>query len=191
MQRAGSQYGATSYPAQQQQYAYPNGQYYQQQPQPMQHQYSGQQQQYVSTPYVGNVPFPQPSPYSAPPPLQAAPSQPPSVRHVPRAQTPHPRTRRHTNSGASKHGRARPLRPAIKNVDRTRSTSANVSNSLTVPILRTRSHSGTAENRPRTSTISRTRTNSGVRADPGMHPYTFITTFFSSLQLVKITFSCR
>jgi hypothetical protein len=201
MQRSGSQYGGSTYAAQQQQYAYPS-QYYQQQqqqPQPIQHQYSGQQQQYASTPYVGSVPFPQPSPYSAPAPLQSVPSQPPS-RRPPRTQTPHPRTRRHTSSGASKNGHARPLRPAIKNVERAHSASLNVPNTLSAPISRTRTHSGPAENRPRLSTISRTRTNSGVRAEPGARIRislccdAFMTSLYFSSRLsssLKTTFSCR
>lgn len=174
MQRSGSQYGGAGYAPQQQSYGYP-AQYYQQQqqqqpppPPPIQHQYSGQQSQYVSTPYAGTVPFPQPSPYSAPPPLQSVPSQPP-VRRPPRTQTPHPHTRRHASSGASRNGQARPMRSALKKRERTHSASAvNGTNTLTVPpISRSRTHSGAGENRPRLSTISRARTNSGSRADPG------------------------
>jgi hypothetical protein len=176
MQRSGSQYGGSTYGAQPLVYS---GQYYQQQPQQpqqpqqIQHQYSGQQPPYVSTPYAAPVPFPQPSPYAAPPPLQPAPSQPP-LRRPPRTQTPHPRTRRHTNSGASRNGHARPLRPAIKNVERAPSASINP-NALSASISRTRTHSGAAENRPRFSTISRTRTNSGVRVDPGAPIYSSLT----------------
>src|ERR1700677_5105735 len=109
MQYAGSQYNGSGY-ASQPSYGHP-GQYYQHQPPQIQHQYSGQQQQYAaSTPYNGSVPFPPPSPYAAPPTLQSAPSQPP-LHRPPRTQTPHPH-RRHTTTGAATT--ARPLRSAIK-----------------------------------------------------------------------------
>ncbi|KAI0308223.1 hypothetical protein B0F90DRAFT_1681131 [Multifurca ochricompacta] len=160
---AGNQYnGAAGYAAQHT-YGYP-GQYYSQQPQPIQHQYSGQQQQYASTPYAGTVPFPQPSPYTSPPALQPVQSQPPTHR-PPRTQTPHPH-RRHTSSGATNNGHAKPLRSAIKKAERSHSTSANGVNPVSASLSRTRTHSGAAENRPRLNSISRTRTNSSSRVDP-------------------------
>src|SRR6266702_2910189 len=199
MQYAGSQYNGAGYSSQHS-YGFP-GQYYQHQPQPIQHQYSGQQQQqYASTPYAGTVPFPQPSPYTAPSALQSAPSQPP-VHRPPRTQTPHPH-RRHTTTGAATT--ARPLRPAIKKkVQRISSASANGG---TLPVAtslsRTRTHSGAAEPQ-RLHSIARTRTNSSSRVDPGAHapkPLFSITSsrrrsFFSLSSVpffsIKTTFSCR
>ncbi|KAI0275082.1 hypothetical protein BC834DRAFT_1037657 [Gloeopeniophorella convolvens] len=181
MQYNGGQYNGAAYAAQPA-YAY-SGQYYQQQPQPIQHQYSGQQQQqqqYVSTPYAGNVPFPQPSPYTAPPALQQAPSQPPTHR-PPRTQTPHPH-RRHTTTGGSKHGHSKPLRSAMRHPERSSSSTAAAANAAAAAaatlspnpvaapnLLRARTHSGAAaavENRSRLNSISRTRTNSSSRVDP-------------------------
>ena len=164
MQYAGSQYNGAGY-ASQPSHGFP-GQYYQNQPQPIQHQYSGQQQQYVSTPYAGTVPFPQPSSYDAPSIIHAAPSQPP-VHRPPRTQTPHPH-RRHTTTGTGS-GSARPLRPAIKKKQRISSLSANGTVPVAAPILRTRTQSGAAEPQSRIHSIIRTRTNSSSRVDPGAH----------------------
>jgi hypothetical protein len=196
MQYAGSQYNGAGY-ASQPSYGH-SGQYHQHQPPQIQHQYSGQQQPYASTPYNGSVPFPQPSPYAAPPPLQSAPSQPPAHR-PPRTQTPHPH-RRHTTAAVST---ARPLRPAIKKkVQRTSSASANGTIPSPAPLLRTRTHSGAVEPQSRMHSIHRTRTNSSSRVDPGAHtlnPFFSITSsqrryfcfptvlFFS----IKTTFSFR
>jgi hypothetical protein len=162
MQYAGSQYGggAGAGYSGQQGYGYP-GQYYQQHPQPIQQQYSGQQQQYSGTPYVGTVPFPQPSPYAAPSVLQPVASQ-QSTHHPQRTQTPHPNTRRHSSSA---HAR-RPLRSAMKDPERSRSNSAS-GHHLSTPVSRTRRQSGGTEIRPRMDSISRTRTNSSSRVDPG------------------------
>lgn len=165
MQYAGSQYNGAGYSGQQQQtYTYP-GQYYQQPPQPIQHQYSGQQQQqqqqqqYGSTPYAGTVPFPQPSPNPVPsvlPPQQ-------QVHRPARTQTPHPSvSRKRASSNATK----RPIKSALKDPDRNRTSSAN-GPLLSVPAPRTRRHSSGAENRPRMNSIARSRTNSSSRTDPG------------------------
>jgi hypothetical protein len=164
MQYAGSQYNGTGYSGQQQQtYTYP-GQYYQQppQPQPIQQQYSGQQQQYGSTPYAGTVPFPQPSPNTVPAVLQPpAPQQP--VHRPARTHTPHPSvSRRRASSNATK----RPIKSALKDPDRNRTSSVN-GPLLSVPGPRTRRHSSGAENRPRMNSIVRSRTNSSSRTDPG------------------------
>ena len=167
MQYAGSQYGGgggaggAGYSGQQQGYGYP-GQYYQQQPQPIQQQYSGQQpQQYSGTPYAGTIPFPQPSPYAAPSVLQPVSSQ-QSAHRPPRTQTPHPNTRRHSSSANTR----RPLRSAMKDPERSRSNSTN-GHHLSAPVSRTRRQSGGPESRPRVDSISRTRTNSSSRAEPG------------------------
>jgi hypothetical protein len=170
MQYAGTQYTDAGYNGQQQAYGY-GQQYYQQQqqqpPQPIQHQYSGQQQQYASTPYTGNVPFPQPSPYHAPSTLQPTTSQQPAHR-PPRTQTPHPTvsSRRRVSSSNTK----KPIRSALKDPDRSRVTSGN-GPLLSVPTAtataRTRRQSGGPELRPRMNSISRTRTNSSSRTDPG------------------------
>jgi hypothetical protein len=195
MQYAGSQFNGSGYASQP---SYGHGQYYQHQPTAIQHQYSGQQQQqYASTPYAGTVPFPQPSPYSAPPPLQSAPSQPP-VHRPPRTQTPHPH-RRHTTSGPATS--ARPLRPAIKKKpQRISSVSANGTIPAPAPLSRTRthSHSGAIEQpQSRMHSIVRTRTNSSSRVDPGAHaliPLFSITSsrrrFFFFGSPIKTTFSC-
>ena len=170
MQYAGSQFNGSGY-ASQPSYGHP-GQYYQHQPPPIQHQYSGQQQQFASTPYAGSVPFPPPSPYSTAPPLQSAPSQPP-VHRPPRTQTPHPH-RRHTTTGTA--STARPLRPAIKKKVQ-RASSASVTNGTVpapapapLPRTRTHSHSGAVEQpQSRMHSMVRTRTNSSSRVDPGAH----------------------
>ncbi|KAI0003695.1 hypothetical protein BJV74DRAFT_793335 [Russula compacta] len=159
MQYAGSQYGGTNY-AGQQAYGYP-GQHYQQQPQPIQQQYSGQQQQYASTPYPGTIPFPQPSPYTAPSVLQPATSQ-QSTHRPSRTQTPHPGvSRRRASSGTTK----KPLRSALKDPERSRSTSVN-GHANGTPIPRTRRQSGGPETRPRMDSLLRTRTNSSSRVEP-------------------------
>lgn len=161
MQYASSQFNGSNY-ANQHSYQYP-GQYYQQQPQPIQHQYSGQQQQYAaSTPYTATVPFPQPSPYATPSALQSAPSQPP-VHRPPRTQTPHPQ-RRHTTAATVSTPRP-PLRPAIKKKGhRTSSASANGTLPVATSLSRTRTHSGVEAQR--LHPIARTRTNSSSRVDP-------------------------
>ena len=160
MQYAGSQYNGTAYSGQQT-YQYP-GQYYQQPPQPIQHQYSGQQQQqYGSTPYAGTVPFPQPSPNHVPAVLQPSAPQQPVLRPA-RTHTPHPSTRRRASSNATK----RPIKSALKDPERNRTSSAN-GPLLSVPVPRTRRHSSGAENRPRMNSIVRSRTNSSSRTDPG------------------------
>jgi hypothetical protein len=160
MQYAGSQYNGAGYSGQQP-YSYP-GQYYQQPPQPIQQQYSGQQQQYGSTPYAGTVPFPQPSPNPPPAALQPpAPQQP--VHRPPRTQTPHPTVSRRR---ASSNNTKRPIKSALKDPDRNRTSSVN-GPLLSVPGPRTRRHSSGAENRPRMSSIVRSRTNSSSRTDPG------------------------
>src|SRR5216683_1671002 len=172
MQYAGSQYaGAAGYSGQQG-YGYP-GQYYQQQqqqPQPIQHQYSGQQQQYSATPYAGSVPFPQPSPYAAPSVLPPVASQ-QSAHRPQRTHTPHPTTtstRRRTGSASTR----KPLRSALKDPERTRSSSIN-GNHLSASASRTRRQSGGPEARPRVDSIARTRTNSSSRVDPGTHIFRF------------------
>ena len=165
MQYAGSQYNGGSYSGQQT-YNYP-GQYYQQPPQPIQHQYSGQQQQYGSTPYAGTVPFPQPSPN--PPPAVLQPSATQQSAHRPaRTQTPHPSVsgRRRASSNTTK----RPIKSAMKDPDRNRMSSAN-GPLLSVPGPRTRRHSSGAENRPRMNSLARSRTNSSSRTDPGARAY--------------------
>jgi len=205
MQYAGSQYnGGAGYSTQPQQgYGYP-GQYYQQQPQPIQQQYSGQQQQYSATPHVGTVPFPQPSPYAAPATLQPVASQ-QSTHRPPRTQTPHPSTssRRRTGSATRK-----PLRSAMKDPERSRSTPANGNHLSVAGSQRTRRQSGGPELRPRMdSIISRTRTNSSSRVDPGtllslprcpfmtaltfLVPYQFFFPFSYTLSIIKTTFSCQ
>jgi hypothetical protein len=198
MQYAGSQYNGTGYSGQQT-YNYP-GQYYQQPPQPIQQQYSGQQQQYGSTPYAGTVPFPQPSPNPVPAALQPpAPQQP--VHRPPRTQTPHPSvTRRRASSNNTK----RPIKSALKDPDRNRTSSTANGPLLSVPGPRTRRHSSGTENRPRMSSIVRTRTNSSSRTDPGAHAHirfcrgafhdnaNFLSVFFLNLMLsAKTTFFCR
>src|SRR6266403_386582 len=202
MQYAGSQYNGGGYTGQQQ-YAYPaTGQYYQQPAQPIQHQYSGQQgqqqQQYVSTPYAGTVPFPQPSPNPAPAVLQSsAPHQ--QGHRPPRTQTPHPSTsRRRAGSNTTK----RPIKSALKDPDRNRMAYAN-DPLLSVPVPRTRRNSSGAENRPRMNSIARTRTNSSSRTDPGARAHKrlfagmpFMITpifvpFFYLMCFVKTTFFCR
>ncbi|KAH9958765.1 hypothetical protein BC827DRAFT_550205 [Russula dissimulans] len=97
--------------------------YYQRQPQPIQRKSSGQQQQYVSTPYTANVPSLQPSPYAAPAVLQPAPPQ-QSVHRPPRTQTPH--------QGADVRRRAsfsgeKPLRSAMNRMDSLARTPTNSS----------------------------------------------------------------
>lgn len=161
MQYAGSQYNGTAYSGQQT-YTYP-GQYYQQPPQPIQQQYSGQQQQqYGSTPYAGTVPFPQPSPNPVPAVLQPPPPQ-QSAHRPARTHTPHPTvSRRRASSNATR----KPIKSALKDPDRNRMSSAN-GPLLSVPGPRTRRHSSGAENRPRMNSISRSRTNSSSRTDPG------------------------
>lgn len=178
MQYAGSQYNGGGYSGQQAAYGY-SGQYSQQQPQPIQQQYSGQQQQqYGSTPYAGTVPFPQPSPYHAPSVLQPSTSQQQGHR-PPRTQTPHPgvsSSRRRANSNTRK-----PIRSALKDPDRdrdrdrerARATSVN-GPLLSVPGPRSRRHSGGAEPRPRMDSIVRTRTSSSSRTDPGTRPPTYL-----------------
>jgi hypothetical protein len=195
MQYAGSQYNGAGY-SNQQSYNYP-GQYYQQQPQPIQHQYSGQQQQFGSTPYAGTVPFPQPSPNPPPAVLQPSASQ-QGVHRPARTQTPHPSvTRRRASSNVTK----RPIKSALKDPDRHRTTSAS-GPLLSVPAPRTRRHSGGTENRPRMSSIARSRTNSTARTDPGARAYirlcrdafSLITLFFIFFNLMlfeKTTFFCR
>jgi len=162
MQYAGSQYGGGGYNnSQQQSYGY--GQYYQQPPQPIQQQYSGQQQQqqqYASTPFTANIPFPQPSPYAAPATLQPAPPQQPAHR-PPRTQTPHPGASLNRKR-ASSNGQ-KPLRSAMKDPERSRSTIAANGTSTT---LRQRRQSAGTELRPRMDSIARTRTNSSTRVDP-------------------------
>lgn len=168
MQYAGSQYNGAGYASQPSYGGHP-GQYHQHQPPQIQHQYSGQQQQHVSTPYNGSVPFPPPSPYVVPPTLYSAPAQPAAVHRPPRTQTPHPH-RRHTTAGAVAN--ARPLRPAIKKkVHRTSSASANGIAPAPAPLLRTRTHSGAVEPQSRMHSIHRTRTNSSSRVDPGAHTH--------------------
>jgi hypothetical protein len=159
MQYAGSQYTANGagYSGQQT-YTYP-GQYYQQPPQPIQHQYSGQQQQYGSTPYAGTVPFPQPSPNTVP---AVLPAQQP-VHRPQRTHTPHPTvSRRRANSNTTK----KPIKSAMKDPERNRTSSVN-GPLLSVNVPRTRRHSSGAENRPRVNSIARSRTNSNSRTDPG------------------------
>jgi hypothetical protein len=206
MQYAGSQYNGGAGYSTQQGYGY-SGQYYQQQqPQPIQQQYSGQQQQYSATPYVGTVPFPQPSPYAAPTTLQPVASQ-QSTHRPPRTQTPHPSTssRRRTGSATRK-----PLRSAMKDPERSRSSSTNGNHLSVTGSQRTRRQSGGPELRPRMdSMISRTRTNSSSRVDPGTLTSTSLVAempfhdganflvpcqsfFFSFLvHFIKTTFSCR
>ena len=206
MQYAGSQYNGGAGYSTQQGYGYP-GQYYQQQPQPIQHQYSGQQQQYSATPYAGTVPFPQPSPYAAPATLQPVASQ-QSTHRPPRTQTPHPSTSSRRRAGSATR---KPLRSAMKDAERSRSTSANGNHLSVAGSQRTRRQSGGPELRPRMdSIISRTRTNSSSRVDPGTltpllsnaeMPFhdsaNFSRTvpiffpFSYTLSIIKTTFSCR
>ena len=186
MQYAGSQYNGGAGYSTQQGYGYP-GQYYQQQPPPIQHQYSGQQQQYSATPYVGTVPFPQPSPYAAPGALQPVASQ-QSTHRPPRTQTPHPSgsSRRRTGSATRKS-----LRPSMKDPERSRSTSTNGNHlSVTGSQQRTRRQSGGPELRPRMdSIISRKRTNSSLRMEPGM--LTPLLSLPRCLFMTALTFSYR
>ncbi|THH21526.1 hypothetical protein EW146_g28 [Bondarzewia mesenterica] len=152
---------------------YNNGQYYQQPGyQPYQVPYQGGQPYYQQQqPYAAQQPnmaqygaspaVPFPTTFASPP-AQPTPIQP---SRPARTHTPHPH-RRHTNAGATSNGQQRPLRSAMKKVERAHTTA--------VPLARTRTHSG-GENRSRLNSIARTRTSSSSgHAKPPDHLFVTI-----------------
>ncbi|TFY57378.1 hypothetical protein EVG20_g8574 [Dentipellis fragilis] len=143
-------------------YQYPS---YNGQPQAYQYTqpyYQPQQQQYGQQPmaqYAAAVPFP--AGYTSPAVQQV--QMPAPQPQGQRTQTPYP-ARRHTtsnhhhnsNSGAA----SKPLKPAIRKVERSKTAAAAIA------VNRSRTTSG-GDARPRLESLSRTRTNSSVRVEPG------------------------